>query len=150
MTLTAQVDDASKFNVFIAPLSPLTLKDGSSAREDHVRLIRRISRDYLHRGNSALHTLKKYASVREGELENIYPFAGEAEVVYNSSLLYEMNVLKRTVGPLLHAITKAEAGGLYGLAAQMLTFLENFEEVADSAVPNTSVLMEFIGKSVFE
>ena len=115
-----------------------------------MRLIRRISRDYLHRGNSALHTLKKYASVREGELENIYPFAGEAEVVYNSSLLYEMNVLKRTVGPLLHAITKAEAGGLYGLAAQMLTFLENFEEVADSAVPNTSVLMEFIGKSVFE
>lgn len=148
--LTAQVDDASKFNVFIAPLSPLTLMDGSTAREDHVRLIRRISRDYLHRGNSALHTLKKYASVREGELENIYPFAGEAEVVYNSSLLYEMNVLKRTVGPLLHAITKAEAGALYGLAAQMLTFLENFEEVADSAVPNTSVLMEFIGKSIFE
>ena len=97
--LTPHIDRASKFNVFIAPLSPLKLKDGSDSREDIVRLVRRISRDYLHRGNSALHTIRKYDSVRVGELDNIFPFVGEADQMYNSSLLYETNVLKPKVRP---------------------------------------------------
>jgi len=148
--LTPHIDRSTKFHIFIAPLSPLTLTDGSLIREDHLRLLRRVSRDYLHRGSSALHTIRKYASVRRGELLNIYPYAREAQRVYNSSLLYEAHVLKTMVEPLLLQIDPAEAGGVYGLVRDMLELLTTFESTEAKMVPNTSVLMEFIGKSVFE
>jgi len=149
--LTPQVDRQAKFGIYIAPLSPLTLADGTDVREDYVRLVRRISRDFLHRGNSALHTLRKYESVRAGELLNIFPFVPDADFIYNSSLVYETHVLKKTVKPQLERISEEEAGpALYKLVREMLAFLDSFEEAGAKAIPATSVLMEFIGESVFE
>merc|ERR1740121_137764 len=148
--LTKDIPQSAKFQIFIAPLSPLTLSDGSALREDYVRLARRISRDFLHRGNDALHTVRKYASVRAGELEHIFPFADNADMIYNSSLVYELNVLRTKVKPLLEKIDKAVAGADYALVETMLKLLEDFPEVDAAKVPNTSVLMEFIGNSIFE
>uniref|UniRef100_A0A7S2DZL4 Uncharacterized protein n=1 Tax=Haptolina brevifila TaxID=156173 RepID=A0A7S2DZL4_9EUKA len=129
---------------------PLTLTDGSLVREEHVRLLRRISRDYLHRGNNALHTIRKYADVRDGELRNIFPFVHAAQKVYNSSLLYELHVLKTSVEPLLLQISPHEAGRDYGLVTAMLRILGDIEAADSKSVPSTSVLMEFLGTSIFE
>lgn len=148
--LTAHIEASAKFGIFIAPISPLKLADGSDLKEDHVRLVRRISRDFLHRGNSALHTLKKYTSVRKGELENIFPYVGEADHLYNSSLVYELNALKPKVKDMINDINEEEAGSAYGLAQDIKKLLESFDDSQPIEVPNTSVLMEFIGNSVFE
>lgn len=150
--LTPHIHKDAKFGIFIAPMSPLRLKDDSDLPEDYVRLVRRISRDFLHRGNSAIHTLKKYQSVRDGEVKNIFPFVSDADFTYNSSLVYELSVLKPKVKPLLDKIEEEEASlaGVSGLRKEILALLESFGETDAKQVPNTSVLMEFIGKSVFE
>jgi uridine kinase len=148
--LTPQIEQAAKFGIFIAPNSPLTLKDGSDLREDYVRLVRRISRDFLHRGRSALETVKKYDTVRKGEVSHIFPYVSDAEFMYNSSLLYEVHVLKPKIMPLLQEIKEEEAGPAFSRVKEILALLENFEATAADEVPSTSLLMEFIGNSVFE
>jgi len=148
--LTPQIEQAAKFGIFIAPMSPLTLPDGSDLREDYLRLARRISRDFLHRGNNALHTVKKYDAVRKGEISHIFPYVGDAEFMYNSSLLYEMHVLKPKIKPLLEEIKEEEAGPAFAMVKEMLALLACFEATVASEVPSTSLLMEFIGESVFE
>mmetsp|Transcript_102230 Transcript_102230/g.218865 ORF Transcript_102230/g.218865 Transcript_102230/m.218865 type:complete len:369 (-) Transcript_102230:167-1273(-) len=150
--LTPHIHGDAKFGIFIAPMSPLRITNGSDLREDYVRLVRRISRDFLHRGNSAIHTLKKYESVRKGEQINIFPFVSSAEFIYNSSLIYELNVLKTKVKPLLEQISEEEASQaqVSELRNAILALLESFEGTEANEVPNTSVLMEFIGTSVFE
>ena len=111
------------------------------------RLIRRIVRDNQFRGYSALHTLKMWDSVNRGEERNIFPYQEEADSMFNSSLIYELAVLKDYAVPLLKEINNTMPE--YSEAKKLLSLLEYFESVPSEYVPTNSLLREFIGGSIF-
>ena len=112
------------------------------------RLIRRILRDYRTRGYSAKRTIEMWPSVRRGEFENIFPYQEEADFMFNSSVLYEMSVLKKHIVPLLEEITNEEEE--YSEARRLLGMLKYFEDIEDEIVPVNSLVREFLGNSIFE
>ena len=112
------------------------------------RLIRRIVRDHKFRGSSAVKTLKQWPSVRNGEEKNIFPFQEEADIMFNSALIYELGVLKKHAEPLLREVKQTEAE--YAESSRLLDFLEYFVSIEnDDEIPVNSILKEFIGKSCF-
>ena len=111
------------------------------------RLIRRIVRDNNFRGYSALHTLRTWASVNRGENKNIFPYQENCDVMFNSSLIYELSVLKKQALPFLQEITNAEPE--YAEAKRLVEFLKYFEEVDEGLIPQNSLLREFVGGSIF-
>ena len=111
------------------------------------RLIRRIVRDYKFRGYDALNTLKTWYSVNRGEEKNIYPFQEEADYMFNSSLIYELAVEKKYAIPLLKEIDSSNKE--YGEAQRLIQLLEYFDDVPDEDIPNTSLIREFIGGSIY-
>jgi uridine kinase len=104
-------------------------------------------RDNAYRGTSAEATLKRWQSVRRGEEKYIFPYQENADVMFNSSLLYELPVLKRYVMPLLLSVPDTEE--VYGEAVRLLKFIDNFSLLDDGEIPPTSLLREFIGGSSF-
>ncbi|MCG4584520.1 nucleoside kinase, partial [Anaerosalibacter bizertensis] len=109
---------------------------------------RRIVRDNKYRGNDVKRTFKLWELVRKGEEENIFPYQEEADIMFNSSLVYELSVLKKYVEPQLKIIDKNSK--YYSEAKRLLKFLEYFKEIEDeSIIPPTSILREFIGGSCF-
>jgi len=112
-----------------------------------VRLIRRIVRDNQFRAYSARQTIAQWASVRSGEEKHIFPFQEEADIMFNSALVYEMAVLKGYVEPLLKQIEDTEE--VYTEAKRLLHFTANFVYISPDHVPFTSILREFIGGSGF-
>ena len=112
------------------------------------RLLRRLVRDYQTRGAHALKTLKQWPDVRAGEEKNIFPYQEEADVMFNSALIYELGVLKKYAEPLLETISPAVPE--YAEARRLLDFCGYFDHItAEDEIPNNSLLREFIGKSVF-
>ena len=111
------------------------------------RLIRRIVRDNAYRGADATSTLKRWQSVRRGEEKHIFPYQENADVMFNSSLFYEIPVLKRHIIPLLYNVPDTVEE--YGEAQRLLKFLDNFCEYDEAEIPPTSLLREFIGGSSF-
>ena len=113
------------------------------------RLIRRISRDYQFRNYSALHTLQMWNSVGRGEQKYIFPYQEEADCMFNSSILYELAVLKDFVVPLLQEINNSHPE--YAEAKRLIEMLQYFESVKEiDLIPNNSLLREFIGGSIYE
>ena len=112
------------------------------------RLIRRIVRDNQFRGYSALHTLKMWPSVNRGEAKNIFAYQEEADVMFNSSLIYELSVLKDYAMPLLEEIGRENPE--FSEAKRIHSMLSYFESISPEIVPNNSLLREFIGGSIFE
>ena len=105
-------------------------------------------RDYNYRGHSAAQTIEAWPKVRSGEDKNIFPYNGEADVLFNSTLVYETSLLKKYALPLLEEITPDQPE--YGEARRLLGFFRLFETIEDETdVPNNSILREFIGGSVF-
>ena len=105
-------------------------------------------RDYLYRGHTAQMTIAAWPKVRKGEDKNIFPFNGEADVLFNSALAYELAILKKHAQPLLQAIERSEPE--YSDAQRLLSFLNFFEVIEDeSIIPNNSILREFVGGSIF-
>jgi uridine kinase len=105
-------------------------------------------RDYQFRGFGALKTLKQWASVREGEEKNIFPYQEEANVMFNSALIYELGILKHYAQPLLQSIPQDIPE--HANAKRLLDILQYFDDItAEDDIPNNSILREFIGKSVF-
>ena len=111
------------------------------------RLIRRIVRDNATRGSDAVSTLRRWGSVRTGEEKYIFPYQENADVMFNSSLLYELPVLRRYVEPLLYKVPDTVPE--FGEAHRLLKFLNNFQTISPEEIPPTSLLREFIGGSSF-
>ncbi|MGI6069077.1 MAG: nucleoside kinase [Blautia sp.] len=137
----------SKFKIYISALTQLNVDEHNRIPTTDGRLIRRIVRDARTRGTSARETIARWPSVRRGEEENIFPYQEEADVVFNSALIYELACLKVYAEPLLFGINKGAPE--YQEAKRLLKFFDYFVPVASQAVPHNSILREFIGGSCF-
>ncbi|MDD2212746.1 MAG: nucleoside kinase [Clostridia bacterium] len=144
-TLTSSVQRGNKYKIYISALTQIAIDDHNRVQTTDTRLIRRVVRDYQFRGQSALRTLKLWSSVRRGEEKNIFPYQEEADMMFNSALLYELGVLKKHAFPLLSAVSIKEKE--YTDARRLLDLLAYFPEIADQNVPLNSILREFIGGS---
>ncbi|KXG78961.1 nucleoside kinase [Thermotalea metallivorans] len=146
--LTTDIPHDKKFKIYISALTQLNVDDHNRIPTTDTRLIRRIVRDSKYRGHSALTTLKLWNSVRRGEEKNIFPFQEEADVMFNSALIYELAVLKKYAEPLLKEISINEKE--YSEAKRLLKFLSYFLSIEDEhVIPQTSIIREFIGGSCF-
>ncbi len=146
--LTFLIPKTQKFKIYISCLTVLNIDYYNRISTTDTRLIRRIVRDNQFRGYSALYTLKMWPSVNKGEAENIFAYQEEADVMFNSSLIYELSVLKDYAIPLLNKITQEDVE--YSEAKRLTSMLEYFESINSELVPSNSLLREFIGNSVFE
>ena len=146
--LTSQIPKENKYKVYISDLTVLNVDYYNRISTTDTRLIRRIVRDYNFRGYSAEHTLKMWYSVNRGEQKNIFPYQEEADVMFNSSIVYELAVLKQYAMPLLEEIPKTSRE--YSEARRLIVLLKYFETMSSDLIPNNSLLREFIGGSIFE
>lgn len=146
--LTEQIDESEKYRIYISPLTQLNIDRHNRVPSTDARMLRRMVRDYKYRGHSAANTISAWPKVRAGENKNIFPYNGEADVLFNTVLVYEIPMLKKYAEPLLKEIKPDEPE--YSEARRMLKFLEFFRIIDDeSVVPNNSIIREFIGGSVF-
>ena len=142
--LTQNIPREDKFKVYISPLTQIAMDRHNRISTADARLLRRIVRDNQFRGYSAEHTLSMWPKVRAGESVNIFPYSSSADVVFNSSTVYETNMLKTFAEPLLEAIP--ETSDQYAEAQRILTFMKYFEKIESTdAVPDNAILREFIG-----
>lgn len=147
--LTNQIPKQNKFKVYISDLTVLNIDYYNRISTTDTRLIRRIARDYRSRNYSALHTLKMWNSVNRGEQKYIFPYQEEADCMFNSSIIYELAVLKDFVIPLLEEIDDTHPE--YSEARRLIEMLQYFESVKEiDLIPNNSLLREFIGGSIYE
>lgn len=146
--LTKAIDKQYKYKIYISPLVDLNIDNHNHIHTTDIRKLRRIVRDSKTRGHGALETLKMWPSIRNGEEKNIYPFQDEADKVINSSLMYEIGVLKTYVEPLLFCVNEDEE--VYPEALRLINFLRNFLPIPSDDVPIDSVLREFIGGSCYK
>lgn len=145
--LTELMDDENKFRIYISALTQLNIDEHNRIPSTDGRLIRRIVRDARTRGASASKTIAMWSSVRRGEEENIFPFQEQADVMFNSSLLYELAVLKQYVEPLLFGVDKDSEE--YLEAKRLLKFFDYFVGIGSEYIPTNSLLREFIGGGCF-
>lgn len=145
--LTSQIDSNIKFKIYISALTQIGIDGHNRVPTTDNRLLRRIIRDNKYRGYSALDTLKRWDSVRRGESVNIFPYQEEADVMFNSALLYELGVLKKHAIPLLKDIWQVEPE--FAEAQRLLKLLSYFKEIKEDEIPPTSILREFLGQSSF-
>lgn len=145
--MSAGLPDDSKFKIYISALTQLNVDEHNRIATTDGRLIRRIVRDARTRGNSAQMTIAMWDSVRRGEELNIFPHQEEADVMFNSALIYELSVIKPYVEPLLFAIPRDAKE--YQEAKRLLKFLDYFLGVSSENIPNNSILREFVGGSCF-
>lgn len=138
----------SKFKIYISCLTVLNVDDHNRIPTNDARLLRRIARDARTRGYSAEATIRIWPSVRRGEEKNIFPYQDSADIIFNSALLYETAVLKPYVEPLLFNIPKERPE--YAEAKRLLKFLSYFLTYPADMVPQTSLIREFIGGSLFD
>ncbi|SKC75932.1 nucleoside kinase [Maledivibacter halophilus] len=146
--LTEYIPHDKKFKIYISALTQLNIDHHNRIPTTDTRLIRRIVRDSKYRGHSALATLRLWKSVRRGEEKNIFPFQEEADIMFNSALVYELGVLKKYAVPLLKEIDNNQPE--YAEAKRLLKFLKYFKSIDDDKyILQTSILKEFIGESCF-
>lgn len=145
--LTQCIPKVQKFKIYISALTHLSIDDHNRIPTSDLRLIRRIVRDYQFRSADALSTIKRWDSVRRGEEKYIYPFQEEADIMFNSSLVYELAVLNQIALPLLEEIDNKVHE--YIEAKRIKKFLQYFLEADLNAIPSNSILREFVGNSCF-
>ncbi|PRR70308.1 nucleoside kinase [Neomoorella humiferrea] len=146
--LTSSVPRENKYKIYISALTQLNIDNHNRIPTTDSRLMRRIVRDYLYRGRDAATTILTWPQVRAGEEKNIFPYQEEADIMFNSALVYEMCILKKYAAPLLREIPVSSPA--YLEAKRLLTFLSYFLEAEENAIPNNSIIREFIGGSCFE
>ncbi|MDK2809574.1 MAG: uridine kinase [Petroclostridium sp.] len=143
--LTSSIPRKNKFKIYVSALTQLSLDDYNPISTTDTRLIRRMVRDFNFRSNSALRTLEMWGSVRKGEMKNIFPFQEQADVMFNSALVYELAVLKSFALPLLEGIDNTHEQ--YSEARRLIDFLSYFLTISTDNIPSTSIMREFIGGS---
>ena len=142
--LTENIERKDKFKIYISPLTQLAVDRHNRLSTADARLLRRMVRDNQFRGSDAEKTLESWPKVRAGESVNIFPYSSSADVVFNSSTVYETCLLKTYAEPLVSAIP--ETSEQYPEALRILAFMKYFEKIESSeAVPDNSILREFIG-----
>ena len=146
--LTRSIERQYKYKIYISPLVELNIDNHNYIHTTDIRKLRRIVRDSKTRGNGAYETLKMWSSIRKGEERNIYPFQDDVDKVINSSLMYEIGVLKTYVEPLLFCVDESDE--VYPEALRLINFLRNFLPIPSDDVPANSVLREFIGGSCYK
>ena len=146
--LPENVDKSLIFRMYVSPLLPLNLDDHNRIPTSYLRLLRRIVRDYETRGATVQHTISMWDSVRRGEQRWIFPFQENADVIFNSSTLYELAVLKTYIFPLLTAVRPEDS--CYDEVRGIVKIL-NYVKAAqvDDEIPPTSLVREFIGGNTF-
>ena len=145
--LTKNIADENKFKIFVSPMTQLNVDAHKCISTSDSRLIRRIVRDYQFRGNSAAATIESWHKVRQGEEKNIFPYQENADIIFNSATVYELSVLKAFIVPLLYKIDKTMPE--YITANRLIKFMEYFLCAGTDAIPNNSLIKEFVGGSVF-
>ncbi|HKL79263.1 MAG TPA: nucleoside kinase, partial [Mobilitalea sp.] len=138
----------SKYKIYISALTQLNIDEHNRIPTTDGRLIRRMVRDARTRGTSAQTTIAMWPSVRRGEEENIFPFQEDADIMFNSALIYELAVLKQYAEPILFGIDRNCVE--YVEAKRLLKFLDYFIGNPSEAVPKNSILKEFVGGSCFK
>lgn len=145
--LSHSLPKESKFRIYISALTQLNVDEHNRIPTTDGRLIRRLVRDARTRGTNAARTIAMWPSVRRGEEENIFPFQEQADVMFNSALIYELSVLKQYAEPLLFGIDREAPE--YLEAKRLLKFLDYFLGVDSTVIPDNSLLREFIGGGCF-
>ena len=145
--LTRLIPDEQKFRVFVSALTTLSIDDHNWIGTYDNRLLRRIIRDHKYRGCAALETIKRWPSVRRGEDKWIMPFHENADAMFNSSLLFELAVMKNYALPILQQVPSNTPE--YAEASRLIKFLNYFEPLDEKDIPSTSLLREFLGGSSF-
>ena len=145
--LTAHIPPKKKFLVYVSALTTISLDDHNWIPASDNRLIRRIVRDYRYRSYTAEQTISRWDSVRRGEEKWIFPFQENADVMFNSAMIYELAAIRRHVEPILMQVPRTAAE--YAEAYRLLKFLSYFNYITDRELPPTSLLREFLGGSSF-
>ena len=145
--LTPQIPDENKFKIYVSALTTILLDDHNNIPTTDNRLLRRIIRDYKYRGYSAEETISRWPSVRAGEDKWIFPYQENADVMFNSALLFELAIIKDYAEPILRKVPNNRPE--YSEAYRLRKFLEYFVPLQDKELPPTSLLREFLGGSSF-
>ncbi len=146
--LTAQIPQEQKFHIYISALTTILLDDHNYIRTTDNRFLRRIIRDYKYRGVNAQETIHRWPSVRAGENKWIFPYQENADVMFNTAMLFELAVIKQQAEPLLDLVP--ENCPEYAEAYRLRTFLDYIQPIPNRALPPTSLLREFLGGSSFK
>ena len=141
------VDRSRSHKLYISALTSINIDDHNRLSTTDARLFRRLVRDFKYRGASAERTLSMWADVRKGEDKYIFPYQEEADIIFNSTLIYEHSVLKKFAVPILSNLDSDSK--YFSEAHRLLGIMSYFTEVDDEEIPNTSLIREFIGGSVF-
>ncbi len=146
--ISAMIPENRKFKVYVSALTPLSIDSNNRIPTTDNRLIRRMVRDARYRGYSALETLQRWPSVRKGEEKHIFPFQEEADVMFNTALVFELGVLKKWAEPLLRDVPPNVPE--YSEARRLLKFLSYLTCINEKEIPPTSILREFLDGSSFD
>lgn len=146
--LTQHIPDQRKFKIYVSALTTISLDDHNWIPTTDNRLLRRIIRDFNYRGYSARETISRWPSVRAGEDKWIFPYQENADVMFNSALLFEFAVLRSHAEPILMGVPRNCPE--YAEAYRLLKFIKYFVPVQDKEIPPTSLLREFLGGSSFK
>ncbi|MCM1111383.1 MAG: nucleoside kinase [Clostridium sp.] len=145
--LTAMIPEEMKFRVYVSALTSISIDDHNWIPTTDNRLLRRIIRDNKYRGVSALDTIRRWPSVRRGEERWIFPYQENADVMFNSSLLFELGVMKERGEAILESVPRDVPE--YAEAYRLRKFLSYFAPIPETYIPSTSLLREFLGGSSF-
>jgi len=146
--LTSKIPQEQKYKIYISALTVLNMDHYNRISTTDTRLVRRIVRDNQFRGYTAAQTIATWHNVNRGEFKNIFPFQEEADSIFNTSLIYELGVLKAEAEPLLMEITNDQPQ--YAEAQRLLEILRYFEPISKDIVPSHSLLKEFLGGGDFK
>lgn len=146
--LTPAIPKEQKFKIYISALTVLNIDYYNRISTTDTRIIRRTVRDNQFRGYNAKRTLGAWSSVTAGEEKNIFPYQEQADVMFNTSLIYEINALRNNALPLFEQITPEDDE--YSEAKRLCKFLKYFEPIETEYIPKNSLLQEFLGNSIFE
>ncbi len=147
-SVTKMIPAKRKFKVYVSALTSLSIDSTNHIPTTDNRLIRRMVRDYRYRGYSALETLQRWPSVRQGEETHIFPFQEEADIMFNTAMLFELGVLKPWAEPILKEVPPIAPQ--YPEALRLLKFLSYIVPIAEKEIPPTSILREFLDGSSFD
>ena len=145
--LTRNIPEHQKFRLFVSALTTINIDDHNWVSTYDNRLLRRIIRDHKYRNCSALDTIQRWPSVRRGEDKWIMPFHENADAMFNSSLLFELSVIKPYALPILQQVPNNAPE--YSVASRLMKLLSYFETIDEKDIPSTSLLREFLGGSSF-
>ena len=146
--LTSRIPKSQKYKIYISALTVLNMDRYTRISSGDTRLIRRIVRDHQFRGYSAKHTLKNWKMVTRGETKNIFPFQEDANTIFNTSLIYELGVLKGLAIPMLKEVKKEDEE--YAEAERLINVLKYIKTIPTEDVPSNSLLKEFVGGGNFK